>query len=32
MEHSQHKDHATMRRYIRRAKLVDESPVKKLGL
>lgn len=32
MGHTRHKDHATMRKYVRRAGLIDESPVKKLGL
>ena len=32
MAHSRHKDHATMRGYVRRARLLTESPVKKLGL
>ena len=32
MAHTRHRDLATMRGYVRRAKLVSESPVKKLGL
>ena len=32
MEHSRHKDVRTMRGYVRRAKLVGESPVKLVGL
>ena len=32
MEHSRHRDIRTMRGYVRRAKLLSESPVKKLGL
>ena len=32
MAHTRHRDHATMRRYVRRARLLTESPAKKLGL
>ncbi len=32
MDHTRHRDLRTMRGYVRRAKLVTESPVKKLGL
>jgi integrase len=32
MEHTRHRDLRTMRGYVRRAKLVGDSPVKKLGL
>ena len=32
MEHSRHKDLRTMRGYVRRAKLLSDSPVKRLGL
>ncbi|MDO9712489.1 tyrosine-type recombinase/integrase [Paracraurococcus lichenis] len=32
MEHSRHRDLKTMRRYVRRAKLMQESPTKRLGL
>ena len=32
MEHSRHKDVRTMRSYVRRAKLVSESPGKLVGL
>ena len=32
MEHTRHRDLRTMRGYVRRAKLLCESPVKKLGL
>ncbi|HYZ22265.1 MAG TPA: site-specific integrase, partial [Rhodopila sp.] len=32
MAHTRHRDHKTMRRYVRRARLLTESPAKKLGL
>jgi integrase len=32
MDHTRHRDLRTMRGYVRRAKLLSESPVKKLGL
>ena len=32
MEHTRHKHLATMRRYVRRARLLDDSPARKLGL
>lgn len=32
MDHSRHKDLRTMRGYVRRAKLMGDSPVKRLGL
>ena len=32
MAHSRHKDLKTMRRYVRRARLLDDSPARKLGL
>jgi integrase len=32
MDHTRHRDFRTMRGYVRRAKLLSESPVKKLGL
>ena len=32
MDHTRHRDLRTMRGYVRRAKLVSESPVRKLGL
>ncbi len=32
MGHSRHKDYRTMRGYIRRAKLVSESPAGRVGL
>jgi integrase len=32
MAHTRHKDHATMRGYVRRAQLLSESPAKQLGL
>ena len=32
MGHTRHRDADTMRGYIRRAKLISESPVKRLGL
>ncbi|MFL5338084.1 MAG: hypothetical protein ACJ8H8_34185 [Geminicoccaceae bacterium] len=32
MDHTRHRDLRTMRGYVRRAKLVSESPVRKFGL
>ena len=32
MDHTRHRDLATMRRYVRRARLTDDSPARKLGL
>ena len=32
MAHTRHRDHKTMRRYVRRARLLTESPAKQLGL
>ena len=32
MDHTRHRDPRTMRGYVRRAKLLSESPVKKLAL
>lgn len=32
MAHTRHRDHTTMRAYVRRARLLTESPAKKLGL
>src|SRR3712207_6608364 len=32
MAHTRHKDAKTMRRYVRRARLLDDSPARKLGL
>ena len=32
MAHTRHRDAKTMRRYIRRARLLDDSPARKLGL
>ncbi len=32
MAHTRHRDLKTMRSYVRRAKLVEDSPVKLLGL
>ena len=32
MSHTRHRDLKTMRRYVRRAKLLSDSPVKLLGL
>ena len=32
MEHTRHRDLRTMRGYVRRARLLSESPVRKLGL
>jgi hypothetical protein len=32
MDHTRHRDLRTMRGYVRRAKLLSESPAKKLGL
>jgi hypothetical protein len=32
MDHTRHRDLKSMRRYIRRARLLEDSPVKKLGL
>jgi integrase len=32
MAHTRHKDLKTMRRYVRRARLLDDSPARKLGL
>jgi hypothetical protein len=32
MDHTRHRDPRTMRGYVRRAKLLSESPVRKLGL
>lgn len=32
MAHTRHQDAKTMRRYVRRARLLDNSPARKLGL
>jgi len=32
MDHTRHRNLATMRRYVRRARLMDDSPARKLGL
>ena len=32
MDHTRHRDHKTMRGYVRRAKLLSESPAGKVGL
>ena len=32
MDHTRHRTVTTMRRYVRRARLMDDSPARKLGL